>query len=295
MRPMPPMEMKRPVRPRGFLTEEEKQNMPKITKELLLRILSYLKPYKWYFLLVFGALILSAVLGLFPSVITGKIVDTIVELSSKGAISRLVILVLIAFAVVGLAQLLSIAEQYINTWISQKIIFDMRNEMYNHLQHMPHSFFTNEKQGDIITRMNSDINGVSSVVSGTLTSIVSNALTVIVSAVYLFSTDWRMALAGVAVMPLLLFPTRYISKKRWKLVSVAQEKQDMMNQQIDETLSVSGSLLVKLFTKENKEYEDFKKINGEYTDITVKEQRAGSWFRVIMGMVMQSAPLVLYL
>ena len=67
-----------------------------------------------------------------------------------------------------------------------------------------------------------------------------------------------------------------------------------MNQQIDETLSVSGSLLVKLFTKENKEFEDFKNINGEYTDITVKEQRAGSWFRVLMGMIMQSAPLVLY-
>ena len=294
MMPMPPPGMRRPVRPRGFLTEEEKKNMPKITKKLLLRILSYLAPYKWHFLLVFGALILSAVLGLLPSVITGKIVDTIVAISVGGEISHLILLVAVAFGVVAAAQILSIAEQYINTWISQKIIFDMRNEMYDHLQHMPHSFFTNEKQGDIITRMNSDINGVSSVVSGTLTSIVSNALTVIVSAVYLFYTDWRMALAGVAVMPLLLFPARYVSKKRWKLVSVAQERQDRMNQQIDETLSVSGSLLVKLFTKEDKEYEDFKSINGEYTDITVKEQRAGSWFRVLMGMIMQSAPLVLY-
>ena len=294
MMPMPPPGMRRPMRPRGFLTEEEKKNMPKITKELLLRILSYLAPYKWYFLLVLAALILSAVLGLLPSVITGKIVDSIVEISGGGDISRLIMLVAIAFGVVAAAQILTIAEQYINTWISQKIIFDMRNEMYDHLQHMPHSFFTNEKQGDIITRMNSDINGVSSVVSGTLTSIVSNALTVIVSAVYLFYTDWRMALAGVAVMPLLLFPTRYVSKKRWKLVSIAQDKQDKMNQQIDETLSVSGSLLVKLFTKENKEFEDFKNINGEYTDITVKEQRAGSWFRVLMGMIMQSAPLVLY-
>lgn len=287
---MPP----RGMRPRGFLTEEEKQNMPKITLDLLKRVLSYLLPYKWYFLLVFGVLVVSSALGLLPSIITGKIVDTIVANSGSAEIVPLIKLVGLAFVVVASSQVLSVLEKYINTWISQKIIFDMRNEMYNHLQSMPHSFFLGEKQGEIITRMNSDINGISSVVSGTLTSVVSNGLTVLISACYLFYTDWRMALVGVAVMPFLLFPTRYISKKRWKLVSQAQEKHDEMNQQINETLSVSGSMLVKLFTKEKEENEKFRGINNALTNITVKEQRAGSWFHVVMGMVMQSAPLVLY-
>lgn len=287
---MPP----RGMRPRGFLTEEEKQNMPKITLDLLKRVLSYLLPYKWYFLLVFGVLVVSSALGLLPSIITGKIVDTIVANSGSAEIVPLIKLVGLAFVVVASSQILSVLEKYINTWISQKIIFDMRNEMYNHLQSMPHSFFLGEKQGEIITRMNSDINGISSVVSGTLTSVVSNGLTVLISACYLFYTDWRMSLVGVAVMPFLLFPTRYISKKRWKLVSQAQEKHDEMNQQINETLSVSGSMLVKLFTKEKEENEKFRGINNALTNITVKEQRAGSWFHVVMGMVMQSAPLVLY-
>lgn len=287
---MPP----RGMRPRGFLTEEEKQNMPKITLDLLKRVLSYLLPYKWYFLLVFGVLVVSSALGLLPSIITGKIVDTIVANSGSAEIVPLIKLVGLAFVVVASSQILNVLEKYINTWISQKIIFDMRNEMYNHLQSMPHSFFLGEKQGEIITRMNSDINGISSVVSGTLTSVVSNGLTVLISACYLFYTDWRMALVGVAVMPFLLFPTRYISKKRWKLVSQAQEKHDEMNQQINETLSVSGSMLVKLFTKEKEENEKFRGINNALTNITVKEQRAGSWFHVVMGMVMQSAPLVLY-
>ncbi|MBO5322092.1 MAG: ABC transporter ATP-binding protein [Clostridia bacterium] len=283
-----------PRRPRGFLTEEEKANMPKVTKDLLKRILSYLLPYKWHFLLVFVALCISAVLGLFPSVIIGKIVDTIVNIPNDLGIKSLISLIVLAFIVTASSQILIILEQYINTWISQKIIFDMRNQLYSHLQTMPHAFFLGEKQGDIITRMNSDINGVSAVVSGTLTSVVSNALIVIASAAYLFYTDWRMALVAVAVMPLLLFPTRRISKKRWKLVSEAQEKYDGLNQQINETLSVSGSMLVKLFTKEKKEYEKFKDINSQVTAITIKEQRAGSWFRVIMGLVMQSAPLVIY-
>ncbi len=297
MRPMmpPPAGMRGPMRPlgpRGFLTEAEKQNKPKVTKALLVRILSYLKPYKWHFLLVFIALIISAVLGLFPSVITGRIVDAIVDESRS--IAMLLRLVVLAFVVLTSSQIISVLEQYINSWISQKIIYDMRNEMYDHLQRMPHSFFTNEKQGDIITRMNSDINGVSSVISGTLTSLVSNILTVGVSVFYLFYTDWRLAIVGLIVLPLMIIPTRNIGKKRWELVAEAQEKHDELNQQVNETLSVSGSMLVKLFTKEKTEFEKFKKINNETTQITIKEHRAGSWFHVMLGMFIQTAPLLIY-
>ncbi len=298
MRPMmpPPAGMRGPMRigpgPRGFLTEDEKQNKPKLTKDLFLRILKYLKPYKWHFMLVFAALILSAILGLFPSVITGAIVDTIV--AGDEGLTTLLKLVVLAFIVLTASHIISVSEQYINSWISQKIIYDMRNEMYDHLQHMPHSFFTNEKQGDIITRMNSDINGVSSVISGMLTSIVSNVLTVGISVFYLFYTDWRLALVGLAILPLMILPTRSVGKKRWMLLSEAQEKHDELNQQVNETLSVSGSMLVKLFTKEKVEYEKFKSLNNEATKISIKEQRAGSWFHVMLGMFIQTAPLLIY-
>jgi len=296
MRPMnpPPAGMRGPMHlggPRGFLTEKEKQNMPKMDKKLLFRILSYLKPYKWQFLLVFAALIISAILGLFPSIITGKIVDSII---ADGSIQLLVKLLIMAFVVLSLAQIISVLEQYINSWISQKIIFDMRNEMYDHLQHMPHAFFLGEKQGDIITRMNSDINGVSAVISVMLTSIVSNILTVGTCVFYLFYTDWRLAIVGLIVIPLLIFPTKAVGKKRWMLASEAQEKSDDLNTHINETLSVSGSMLVKLFTKEKDEYQKFKDINNKVTKTTIKERRAGSWFHVFLGMFIQIAPLCIY-
>lgn len=280
--------------PRGFLTEEEKANKPKITLSLVKRIGAYLLPYKWHFLLVFVALAISAVLGLLPSIITGKIVDTIVAESNSANIKPLIILVALSFLVTAVSQIIGVLEQYINSWISQRIIYDMRNQMYNHLQYMSHSFFTNEKQGDIITRMNSDINGVSSVISGTLTSVVSNSLTVGVSVFYLFYTDWRLAIIGMLVIPLLIMPTRSVGKKRWELASLSQEKHDEMNQLVNETLSVSGSMLVKLFTKEKSEYERFKTVNNEVTKITIKENRAGSWFHVVMGLFMQIAPLLIY-
>ena len=293
MPPPPGMRgMGRPLGPRGFLTEEEKLNKPKITKELISRILGYLKPYKWQFLLVIIALAVSAVLGLMPAAVTGKIVDEII--SAPESIRRLLILLVAAFLLLAAGQIISVLEQYINSWISQMIIRDMRNQMYNHLQHMSHSFFTDEKQGDIITRMNTDINSVSTVISGTLTSIVSNVLVIATSVFYMFYTDWRLAIVGLVIIPLLIIPTRVVGRKRWELLSQSAEKQDEMNQHIDETLSVSGSMLVKLFTKEKREYKKFSLINDEVTKITVKERRAGSWFHVFLGMFIQIAPLLIY-
>lgn len=277
--------------PRGFLTDEEKENLPKVDGKLIKRILSYLKPYRIQFSFVFIAILLSAVIGLLPSIITGKIVDQ--ALINKD-MALLVRLLLMAFATLAASQVVGILETYINAWISQRIIFDMKNEMYHHLQYMPHSFFTTEKQGDIITRMNTDISGVSSVISGTLSNIVSNAATVVTTLVALFTMSWQLAIVGIIIIPMLILPTQRVGKNQWKIRTDSQAKNDEMNQLINETLSVSGSMLVKLFTREEKEYDRFVKVNEELTSLNLKEQRSGSWFRVVMGMFTQVGPLLIY-
>ena len=281
----------RSLGPRGFLTDEEKQNMPKISRALIRRILSYLVPYWPQFLLVFLTILVSAVLGLLPSIITGRIVDEALVGKNMALLIRLLIL---AFVTLTASQVISVLESYINSWISQRIIFDMKNQMYDHLQHMPHAFFTSEKQGDIITRMNTDISGVSSVISGTLSSIVSNIATVVTTLVALFTMSWQLALVGIVVMPLLIIPTKSVGKKRYQLLTSSQAKQDEMNQLINETLSVSGSLLVKLFTREEREYERFLNVNEEVTQLSLKEQQSGRWFRVVMGLFTQLGPLLIY-
>ena len=109
--------------PRGFLTEDEKKNMPKVSAALLRRILSYLKPYWFQFVLVFAAILLSAVLGLLPSIITGKIVDE--ALVGKN-LTLLIKLLILAFITLAGSQIISVLESYINARISQRIIFDMK-------------------------------------------------------------------------------------------------------------------------------------------------------------------------
>lgn len=277
--------------PRGFLTDDEKQNMPGIDMKLLKRIFSYLKPYRFQFLFVFIAILLSSVIGLLPSIITGRIVD---DALGGQDMKLLVQLLFMAFATLVVSQIIGVLEKYINAWISQRIIFDMKNQMYKHLQHMPHSFFTTEKQGDIITRMNTDISGVSTIISNTLANVVSNIATVITTVVALFAMSWQLSIVGLLIIPLLILPTKTVGKRQWKIRSESQAKSDEMNQLINETLSVSGSMLVKLFTNEDKEYDRFVKVNEEAVALNMKEQRSGSWFRVVMGMFVQVGPLLIY-
>ena len=283
--------MQRMLGPRGFLTDQEKANLPDVSWGLIRRILSYLAPYWAKFVLVFITIILSAVLGLLPSIITGRIVDEALVGQSMALLIRLLLAALVTLFA---SQVVSLMTTYLNAWISQHIIFDMKNEMYAHLQRMSHAFFTSERQGDIITRMNTDISGVSSVISGTLSSILSNLATVITTLVALFGMNWKMAIVGILAIPLLILPTRSAGRTRWQLLSQSQAKNDELNQLINETLSVSGSMLTKLFTREQSEYDRFVKVNGEVTKLALKEQLSGRTFRLLMGIFTQVGPLLIY-
>lgn len=274
------------------LTEQEKQNMPKITKALVKRILGYLAPYKWHLLAVFVSIIVSALLGVLPSMLTGKIIDDGLYGKNLSIVAKLVAL---SFLVLILSNLITVIETYINTWVAQHIGYDMKNEMYEHIQKMPQSFFTSNLQGDIITRMTSDISGVQSVISGTMTSIFSNVCTIVVTAVALLQKNWLLALVGLVMVPLLSIPTVSVGKKRWAIATKTQQQNDKMNQMLGETLSVSGQQLTKLFTKEKEQLKEYADLNAEYTRLTIRERMAGMWFWRVMSIFTGIGPLLIYL
>lgn len=276
----------------GFLTDEEKANRPKVTGALLKRIFSWLRPYWKQLLVVFIAISVSSTCSLLPSVLTGKIID-------EGLIGKnlraLITLILLSFGVTLGANLIGVLESFMNTWIAQHITFDMRNKMYQHLQKMSQKFFTTNNQGDIITRMTSDISGVQQIITGTLSSIFSNSITLIVALVAMYQKNWMLATLGVLIIPLFVIPTRTAGKARWSLTRDAQACNDEMNGILNETLSVSGQLLVKLFGKEAVEYKRYEDVNRRMIKLNVKESMAGRWFRVILGTFASIGPMVLYL
>ncbi len=275
-----------------YMTEEEKANAPKVTWPLIKRVLSSLKPYWKQFVVVLGCIVVSSVLGLLPSVLTGRIID---DGLSAGNLNLLVKLILASLGVTLLSNLIQVGESYLNSWIAQHMTFDMRNKMYRHLQKMPQSFFTSNNQGDIITRMTSDISGVERVVTSTFTSILSNTITLVAAVVIMFRENWVLALVGAAVVPLFTIPTRWAGKTRWELTQESQECNDEINGILNETLSVSGQLLVKLFGQEKKEYTRYEGANKRMIKLNIKESMAGKWFMVVVKTFSSIGPMLLYL
>ena len=282
-----------------FLTEEEKQNQPKVTKELLVRVFSYLKPYWRQLALVLVCIVISSVASLFPSILTGNIIDVLTGKDMGGwfgaGLSALIKLIVISLALHLVSNLINVGETYLNNWIAQHISYDMRNQMYRHLQKMSQRFFTTANQGDIITRMTSDVSGVESVVTNTFTSILSNTITLVVAVIAMFQKNWLLALIGIAVVPLFTLPTRMAGKRRWKLAGEAQACNDEINGILNETLSVSGQLLVKLFGREKSEYDRYEEANGRMIRLNIREKMAGRWFFMLLSTLTTIGPMLLYL
>ena len=277
---------------RGFMTEEEKANRPKVTGALLKRVFAYLRPYWKQFILILCAIGVSSLLALYPSVLTGRIVDALAE---KRGVGILVKLILLSFGVTLGSSLIGVGQNYLNSWIAQHITFDMRNKMYAHLQKMSQRFFTTSNQGDIITRMTSDISGVQSVITGTFTSILSNSITLIAALAVMYRRNWMLATLGVLVIPLFVIPSRRAGKTRWSLTRESQACNDEINGILNETLSVSGQMLVKLFGKEDYEYSRYKEVNGRMIKLNIKESMAGRWFFMIIQTFSSIGPMLLYL
>ena len=277
---------------RVYMTDEEKTSQPKVTGALLKRIFSYLRPYSGKLALVLVCIAAASFFTLLPSILTGKIID---EGLVKLDLRALVKYISLSLAVTLGANLIGVAESYINTWIAQHITYDMRNQMYAHLQKMSQRFFTTNNQGDIITRMTSDIDGVQQVITSTFTSILSNAITLIIAMITMFRKNWILALIGIVIVPLFTLPTRRAGKTRWKYANESQACNDEINGILNETLSVSGQLLSKLFVKEKYEYKRYEEANGRMIRLNIRESMAGRWFRVILSTFTSIGPMLIYL
>ncbi|MGO4927878.1 ABC transporter ATP-binding protein [Fundicoccus sp. Sow4_F4] len=277
---------------RGYMSREEKANRPVITWAFFSRVMSYMAPYWKQLVLMLTAIGLSAWLNLLPAILTGRIID-------EGLIgqdfNRLLWLIGQSFVVILTANLIGVAESFLSNWIAQHMTLDMRNAMFKHLLKMPHHFYTSNNQGDIITRMTSDISGVQQVMTSTVTSILSNSLTLGLALLAMLQKSVPLALVGLIIIPLFIIPTKKMGKLRWQLTSQAQATEDQVNGILNETLSVSGQLLVKLFNQEKQEADRYESFSRDLLALNMKERMAGRWFRVAMSTFSSVGPLLLYL
>src|SRR5665648_36273 len=270
---------------------DETIEMPKVTKKMLLRILSYFIPYWKRMLLVIGCIIVTSILGLVPPMLIKNIID--IALPQKD-LKLLSLFILVSIGITIILGLVLVAQSYLSIWISKRIMLTMKNQMYAHLQRMSLNFYSTAKPGEIITRLTSDIDGIQDIFNSTIVNALSSIFVLISTAIVLVSMNWKLALVGMIILPTFIFPTRKVGKIKWKIATKSQEKISDLNQIIQETFSISGAILTKIFTKETYEYEKFQQINEEVTSLQIRESIVGRWFRMTITTFISIGPMLIY-
>lgn len=270
----------------------ETDEKPNITRTLLFRVFKQFGPYWKLMIVLFFAIIVTSILGIVPSMLTKNIIDIALP---KGNMQLLVTYILLSFGTTLLLNLISVGQSYLNTLISKGIIRDLRAGMYRHLQSMSVKFFSGAKTGEIASRLSNDIGGIEGVFSSTFIQILQGVFVFATTAATLFYTNWMLAVISLLTLPLFLAPTRKVGKTRWKIATETQAKLAELTTIITETLNVSGTMLIKLFTKEKDKCAEFEKVNSEVTRLGIRETVVGRWFFMTIQTFVSIGPMLIYL
>jgi len=276
----------------GRFHYSEAKEKPNISRPMLIKIAKYFLPYWKLLILLAISIIITSVLGLLPAIFVKNIID--IALPQKN-INLLIILIVFSFAAILFSGLVTVGQNYLNSWIAKYIMYDLRNSMFNHIQHMAIRFFSDVKTGEITSLMNNDIGGIETIFSGTFVQILQNVFIFIITAATMFYTNWKLAIAGMLILPRFIIPSRKVGKVRWKIAARTQEKLADLNTIMHETLNISGTMLVKLFTGEKHQEKKFEKVNKEVTKLQIKESLAGRWFFMAISTVVAIGPMIIYL
>jgi len=270
----------------------ETDEKPNITKSLVVRILTYFLPYWKMMIVMFLTIITTSVLGIIPSILTKDIIDVALP---KENMNLLLLYTLLSFGTLLVLNLISVGQSYLNSVISKNIIRDLRAGMYSHLQNMSLKFFSDVQTGEISSRINNDIGGIESVFSNTFIQIFQGIFVFVTTAATLFYTNWKLAIISLLTLPLFLAPTKKVGKMRWKIATQTQAKLAELTSIITETLNVSGSMLIKIFTKEKEKCREFENVNNEVTRLQIRETVVGRWFFMTIQTFVSISPMLIYL
>ncbi|MHC4606920.1 MAG: ABC transporter ATP-binding protein, partial [Planctomycetota bacterium] len=263
---------------------------PKITRAALARIARYFRPYLPKWIVVFACIGVRAGLNVLPPFCVGLILDRALPDQDMGLLG------LLAGAMVALAigsGLVSVLEQSLTAKAGQSIMHDLRNELYRHLQRMSLHFYTSTRSGEIVSRINNDVNAVQSAATSALVTIVSNLATLAATSIALFSMNWRLALVAVAIVPAFYLPSRIVGRVRRRLSARTQESQASLLDFMNERLHVSGALLTKIFGQREPDADVFAGRSGQVRDLSVRQAVVGRWLFMVLSVFSAVGPALI--
>ncbi|MCL4466032.1 MAG: ABC transporter ATP-binding protein/permease [Chloroflexi bacterium] len=266
----------------SYIRYDDKQDRPEVTWALLRRVWRYALPYALQVGLMLVVILASTLLGLIPPLLYRDLIDHTLP---QHDFQRLNLLALGMIAVPLATGLLGVYQRYLSSRVGEGTIYDLRRALFEHMQRMSLRFFTHTRTGELMSRLNNDVVGAQQAVTTTLVSIFTNTVAVVSTLAIMFSLEWRLTLASVVILPLFLLPSRRIGQTLRRITRESLSFNAQMNALMNETLNVSGALLVKLFGRGKDEQGRFDERAAHVRDIGVTQAVISRWFFLTLSLV----------
>src|SRR3984885_7347979 len=190
---------------------------------------------------------------------------------------------------------IGVLQTYETTRVGQAVMQDLRNRLYAHLETLPLSFFTNTKTGEIQSRLANDVGGVQTVVTTTASTILANVVTFVSSIVAMIIISWQLTIVAVITVPAFFWLTKTVGERRRQVSRSTQESLAAMSAISEETLSVSGVLLAKVFGNQARDTDRYHQENERLAGLEVRQQMIGQGFYAIVQSFLSITPALIYL
>lgn len=252
----------------------------KIRPGTVRRIFPYARRYRWALAVLLTAVGINAVLGVATPLLSAVVIDNGILAGRVGVV------LWVSAAAVGLTLLGSLLS-YIASWasarIGQGLTFDLRNEVFQHVQRQPLAFFTRAQTGSLVSRLNTDVVGAQNAITGVLSQMLSTILSLALVLAALFYLSWQIAVMGLLLAPFFVFPSRAIGRKLQRFTRERMQLNAAMGSLMNERFNVSGAMLAKLYGRPDDEANLFENRSGQVRDIGMVSAVYGQGFGILMG------------
>jgi ABC-type multidrug transport system fused ATPase/permease subunit len=260
--------------------------MLKLQREKLYRLLRYLRPYLAQETEIVACMVIGILLSLIDPLIIKVIIDDVLVDKNLSLLNTLIIAFLALFFFRGVFRVIS---SYLYSYVGQSILYDIRNQLFQHLQKLHLGFFASQKTGEILSRVNSDISAIQRMTTETVLSVITDFITVIGIVVILLILDWRLTLICLAVMPLFVIVITTFSQRIRKQSRRVREKVADITSFFQEIFS--GIQLVQSFGQERYEADRLEQKGHEIIDMRLRLTLMGSVSVALMGFIVALGPL----
>ena len=263
----------------------------KLKKGTVRRIISYARPYRG----ALAAFMVTTSLDALITVVNPLLLRDIID---KGILARNEAIVIgIAGAVAGVALIdafLGVANRWFSARIGESLIYDLRTQVFRHVQRQPIAFFTRAQTGSLVSRLNSDVIGAQQAITSTMSSVVANFLSLIAILITMFYLSWLVSIVALALIPLFILPARRVGRRMQRLTRESMQLDAEMGSTMTERFNVAGAMLVKLFGRPEEEADVFAGRAARVRDIGVSTAMYGQVFFIALTLLAALATAVVY-